>query len=266
MRYAPAPGTRGRFTVRMNMQMAMVMNGREIPLAIPPMMVTTDTMVTGTTASTFDIVATVTAADVEAGSAAGPDVEERVRVEIAKMIGMATTARMDRRGVVLTAGVDVPPGVSATTTQILDSLKQSMTQATAPLPEQPVGLGARWSVASVITNNSMTLHQTAVFTLTELHGHRGVVTLRLTQDAPRQEVKPPGTPAGITSTVDALKSDGTGSMAFDLVAVMPTTFELATTSDLAMTMTPAGAAPQDAVKTTMRMSLDMAMATVPVAP
>ena len=49
LRYAPAPGTRGRFTVRMNMQMAMVMNGREIPLAIPPMMVTTDTMVTGTT-------------------------------------------------------------------------------------------------------------------------------------------------------------------------------------------------------------------------
>lgn len=266
LRYEPEPGTRGRLAMRMNMQMAIAMNGRAIPLAMPPMTVTADTMITGTTATTFDLVATITATDVEAGSAAGPDMEERLRVALAKMIGMSTTTRMDRRGVLLAAGIDIPPGVDAATTQILDSLKQSMTQATAPLPEEPVGLGARWSVASVITNNTMTLNQTAVFTLTELHDRRGLVTMQIAQHAPRQEVKAAGGPAGATSTLDSLTSDGTGSMRFDLVAVMPTALELATTSEVAMTTIPAGALPEDAVRTTMRMSLEMTMAAVPVAP
>ena len=44
------------------------------------------------------------------------------------------------------ADLKAPPGGSAQMQQSLENLRQSMRQMSAPLPEEPVGKGARWEM------------------------------------------------------------------------------------------------------------------------
>jgi hypothetical protein len=142
---------------------------------------------------------------------------------------------MDRRGVVLATDLALPAGVGANTAQLMESMRQSMTQATAPFPEDAVGVGAKWSVASKVANSMMTMNQTSVFELTDLTGDRGVANVSLTQDAPPQVVHPPGAGSEITTRLESMNGSGTGKITFDLAGVVPVAFELSSSLDMAMT-------------------------------
>lgn len=129
--------------------------------------------------------------------------------------------QIDARGrleaVKLMAGTKSGPMLS----QLLDQMQQSFAQMGAPFPEEPVGVGARWTVESVIAQQGMRVHQVATYELTELGKGIGRTHLRLTQLAPRGPVKPPGLPADVRAELLGMSAKGEGDMSFDLTRTVP---------------------------------------------
>jgi len=236
LRYAPTRGARGHLDMRMKLHMVLNMLGRSMPVDVPVVTMAMETEVLATSDSAFDFTAKVTNADIDS-TGIDPKVAAKVRASVAKLTGMSTTLRMDYRGVVLAADVQVPAGVDQTVQQMIENFRQSMTQAAAPLPEEAVGAGARWSVAMRIKSPAMSLDQTANYVLNKLDGDRAEATLDLVQTAPRQV----------------------------LAAVLPTAFDLTVKMQMDMSIAKADGSAQDAMKASMAMDMGLTMTGAPLA-
>ena len=114
----------------------------------------------------------------------------------------------DDRGRVLSATVEAPEDLNPFLVQMLDSLSQSMKQVSAPLPEEAVGIGARWSITGSITAGGLTLDQTATYTLVERTSDRFIVELEVTQKADPQTVGEDSIAIQLTN----YSATGTGNM------------------------------------------------------
>jgi hypothetical protein len=96
-----------------------------------------------------------------------------------------------------------------------------MRQLTAPLPDEAIGVGAKWQTKYRIKQNGMEVQQTADNELVALKGNVASVKTILTQTADRQAMNPPGLPAGATVELIELKSTGSGDSQVDLGKLMP---------------------------------------------
>lgn len=123
----------------------------------------------------------------------------------------------DDRGRVLSANVEAPEDLNPFLVQMLDSLSQSMKQVSAPLPEEAVGIGARWSITGSITAGGLTFDQTATYTLVERTGDRFIVALEVTQQADSQTVGEDSIAIQLTD----YNATGTGKMEMDLSYPIP---------------------------------------------
>lgn len=89
---------------------------------------------------------------------------------------------------------------------------QGFGQLFLSLPEERIGVGAKWVVNDVITQNGMTVHQQMRY---EVTGFKGTaVDLEM---AVSQRVDPKGAPQGIES----LKTSGKGDLVIDTARAMP---------------------------------------------
>ena len=128
---------------------------------------------------------------------------------------------VDSRGRLKSVKIDAGSAGGPQIAQLLDQMQQSLAQMGAPFPEEPIGVGARWTVSSVIEQQGMKVQQTATYELSQLAGNKGRAKLRLTQLAPRGPVKPPGMPAGVKAELLSMSSRGNGELSFDLTRSVP---------------------------------------------
>ena len=126
-------------------------------------------------------------------------------------------ARGRPEGLKLTAGKTS----SAMITQLRDQMQQSFAQMGAPFPEQPIGVGARWSISKLIVQQGIRVNQVATYELTELADGKGRTHVRLTQLAPRGPVRPPGMPMDVQAELLGMSAKGEGNMNFDLTRSVP---------------------------------------------
>jgi hypothetical protein len=157
--------------------------------------------------------------EVEDAPGVRPEILESMRQHFRTVTGMTGSAHVDARGFNWDARMDRPRDMSPATQQMMDSASQSMDQVSAPLPEEPVGQGARWELRQTIEQNGVTLQQTTLFELIEVDGTRGILTTRITQHADRQPMTTSGAP-GATEML-SLDSSGSGRIYFDLDRLVP---------------------------------------------
>jgi hypothetical protein len=95
---------------------------------------------------------------------------------------------------------------------------QMLRDDAAPLPTEPVGVGARWQRVSTLDARNGHATQTDTYTLAELHGDKGRLDDVLAQTASPQLLPPAGgAGAGAPpARVDSLLTSGTQTLAFDL--------------------------------------------------
>jgi hypothetical protein len=249
LRYAPKEGA-GQLLMRMSMVMHVELQQKSpMTITVPEFKVTADTLLADVSASGFTFAWKLT--DFSVDPSVDPAMAKALEPELQKMMGLAMTGRMTPRGIVEKADVILPPGADAKLGQTMDSVKQTMRQATTPFPEEAVGVGARWRVVSKV-DGEVDLTQTAVFELQSVDGDRGEIALVLDQTAPEQTIATPGV-SGKT-TLDSLTSTGTGYLKYDLVKVTPAVFNVDLSSDTAMTTASGAGEP-----TQMRMRIDLAM-------
>jgi hypothetical protein len=114
--------------------------------------------------------------------------------------------------------------------QLLDSMRQSLRQLSAPLPAEAVGKDARWQTTMKIQVNGMTMTQVATSHLVELSDDAAKVEVELKQSAGRQKIQRNGMSVDLIS----LASTGSGDLTLDRTRVVPSpaTVSLKSASDM----------------------------------
>jgi hypothetical protein len=132
----------------------------------------------------------VVAADVPSGSAPPSPVADGLRAEVAAVAQLAGTARVSSRGLSLAVSVDPDSMIDAGVTgQMVEQVRETLRNVAAPLPEEPVGIGARWEKVTQMEARNTRIAQTETFTLVALDGERGTLEDVLAQTAPPQPLQ-----------------------------------------------------------------------------
>ncbi|MGF1469467.1 MAG: hypothetical protein ACFCGT_25380 [Sandaracinaceae bacterium] len=148
--------------------------------------------------------------DPEAAAAIQRQVEPLSRVR-----GVLVTDRLGRtRG----TRVPLPPDVSFETAQMLGDIRATL--MTVPLPEEQVGVGARWETTRETQAGPIRhITQTVVYTVSEMTSDGPVLQVTFRGSAPQQPLTDPTREADVDVTLDAYESTGVGSARVDLHAL-----------------------------------------------
>lgn len=193
---------------------------------------------------------------VELGAGGQPGMQEAMdqAFGVLKRAKMAATlsARGELKDMTMELPEDVPDALRASLDSTLSSLKDV---GPVVLPEEPIGVGARWQVGMTMSTGGLTLDQTAVYKLTARDGDRYELTYEIQQTGKPQEMHAPNLPPGAKLEVLSLTSKGTGAMAMDLTRIAPSKGSMHMTTAQSMRFTMGEMVQDQAVDMTMDMEM-----------
>ncbi len=130
-----------------------------------------------------------------------------------------------------------PPNTDPQIHALMDLMKDVFGQLTVPLPEEAVGVGAKWEVKVPIQSHGVKVDQTATYELVSVEGDNLKIKSTSTQRAANQKMDNPIMPG---MKVDLTKWTGKGSseLAIDAGKLMPSsgTMELHTEIGMGLNM------------------------------
>jgi hypothetical protein len=102
---------------------------------------------------------------------------EAIRSQFKKLAGVQVNGVMNERGQMKMLKLANSAAIDPTTSAVLDQMMQSMRESSSiPLPEEAVGVGAKWQVTQPIETMGLSIVQTSVYELVSLQD--GVMTLK----------------------------------------------------------------------------------------
>jgi hypothetical protein len=179
---------------------------------------------------------------------ANPAMVNAMKQQMSSMQGLSGSATVTSRGFTKDVEIKPLPGIDPQIRQFMDNMKQSMNQMSAPLPEEPVGTGARWQVTMPVETPAMKLTQIATYTLSEIQGDKVKFDVAIKQSTPPQHIDTPGTAPGVKSSLESINSSGTGTVELQMTNLVPT-------SNINMTTTSVTSANNQRIKTRMRIEM-----------
>jgi len=190
---------------------------------------------------------------------------ETLRTQMRSLEGLTGRATVTARGLVREADLKAPPGGSAQMQQSLENLRQSMRQMSAPLPEEPVGKGARWEAKTIVESPAGKLANTTTYTLKTIDGDR--IDLDISMNQVREgegSALPPAVPG--RPRFKSIASTGTGGSRLDLSCLLPRSeMKISTVMEAEAAVPVPGGPPSTgaAAPTVMKMRLVMDMKVFP---
>ncbi len=139
--------------------------------------------------------------------------------------GLKGKMSLDHRGQILDVGYDMS-GVPSAMRESLSQIEDSLKGMTTSLPEEAVGVGAKWRLYQNITSQGIKIRQRVDMTLTKLDGAMVHLKMDVAQAGDAQEAKMATLPPGASARVTSFGSEGSGSMVLDLKGVVPFSSEL----------------------------------------
>jgi hypothetical protein len=109
-----------------------------------------------------------------------------------------------------------------------------MSQLSAPLPQEAVGVGGKWTVTHTLSQGGIEIESTSTMTLMNVSADSFDVETHVMQSAEPQDVKVPGT--ATTMRVVSYKTVGTGGATILLDRLSPRKLDMNLTTDSAMEM------------------------------
>lgn len=175
----------------------------------------------------------VTSAGADDDAGAPADVAQGWRAQIVPLEHLSGRGVVSSRGLTRGVTLDQVAGDAGAGGEMVVQVLQMLRDAAAPLPEEPVGKGARWQKMSSIDAKNSHASETDTFTLTDLQGDKGSLDDMVAQTTSSQALP---TLVGVDASqspparMDSLLMSGSSKTRFDLTRLIPQTSLDATTS------------------------------------
>lgn len=256
LRYGPVLPKKETMRMEMTMAMGMGMAGMDLPpTRIPPMIMDMDLSdVRVGPAGEVSYRFVLKAVSLGQLPDATPGLAEAMKPALDSLVGTAGSVTISATGQVLDSTLEPVAGADPNT---VANMNQAMGNASAQLPVEPVGAGARWEQHTTVENNGLKVEQVTLYELVSLDKKTAKLKVSVTQSAPAQDFAPPGMPAGATARLESMQSTGSGTTSLPRKGLVPTA-EMQVTSDFSMGFSMEGQSMP------MTMSLDMATSISPL--
>lgn len=257
IRFTPTKGTKQTSIMTMDMQVVVSIGGQNPPSQKMPEqkmtieIVVDDVMPNGDFAYRFEYTDIEVMDDPNNPSPAA----QAIRDSVKPMIGMTGEGVTSNRGITSTAKINVPENAPPLVKNLLGGMKDALQKLSAPLPEEEVGIGAKWEVTQDVTANGMELQQTTVYELVGFVDEGFKLSSETTQSADPQQVKNPALPASMKMMLDSLDTTGGGTSTLLANMVMPVDSTVKVKSKAKMTMNIAGQQQKMDTTTSIKMTL-----------
>lgn len=148
-----------------------------------------------------------------------PEIIEQIEKGLRGMSSFRGRTTTTNRGVTEEGDFQVDEG-DRQLAQFLESMKQSMSQMSTPLPVEPVGVGAQWKTFQKLVG-VMTMYQVSSFELLRRDGPSLTLGITLEQLTPEQDMSLPAAPPGVKVELVGGKGKGRGDITWDLRSPVP---------------------------------------------
>lgn len=165
----------------------------------------------------------VTSATVEAAEETTSQLAEGLRAEVAEITRLAGSALVTDRGLAREVTITSRRPIRHPGTGMAEQVRQTLRDVAAPLPEEAVGVGARWRRLSQLDVQDAIVTQAETFRLVELQGSRGMLDDALAQTAPPQALPVPEGLEGEPARMESMLASGQERVHFDLSRLVPQT-------------------------------------------
>jgi len=242
--------------MEMAMSMAMNIAGQALPATdVPAMRIGADMTVTNVTPS-GDVTYTMSFTGVGLASAAGvdPAVSAAIDAMSNELKAITGTATVTNRGINRQAKIDTSKVTNPEFAQMMDSVTNSLNGVSSPLPEEPIGIGARWEVRQTLASSGVTMFQKVQYELTAFDGKTATLKATIDQTGPPQSMKNPNLPPGATVSLESMTGNGLGTMTVPLSGIVPTS-QADSKTTMVMSIDAGGGAQRMTVETTMKLKI-----------
>lgn len=211
LRYSMTPGSKERLEMTMKMSMAMEMAGSAMPaMDMPPMKMVMDIDVLPN-APNGDFAFNFTFADISMeGNLVPAGTFDGIK-------GVRAAVTVSDRGVVSSMKIATDSITDPRLKQILSA--SGMEKLSAPLPIEPVGVGAKWEVTQPLQLAGMKSVQKALYEIVSIDATGATMTVAIEQSAPAQKMESPV--PGANSSLISMSGTGKGCVILTAGQVVP---------------------------------------------
>jgi hypothetical protein len=263
LRFKPSVNSRQQMVMTLDQQGEVTVGGNSLPnVAVPATQLTIETTITKVEPN-GDIHYQFRYVDIQLlpkASSLPTSAIAEIQAQLAKLKGIQGTAVMDAQGRTKSSNLMFADTVDAATQKQFKQLFESAQQATVPLPDAPVGVGAQWKATNSLTVTGIQVKQTITYELVDLKPGQAAIAFRLEQQAPPQAVPTlTGAAPGITAMLQSYDAQGQGNTTIDLTEP----FKIRTKSDLRQVAQVNLEDPKSAQKTQFGMTINLNLAIEP---
>lgn len=219
LRFTATKGMKRSMSVTTEMTMSMAMGAQAMPpQKLPATRVTMDLEVidvSGDGDIRYEFVARKP--EVVDDGSTDPAVVAAMRGALSELEGMRGHGVVTSRGFTKEADIQVPANASAQTKQLFDGMRQSIDQIASPLPEEAVGVGAKWDTITTIRQNGLAIEQTATNRLVAIDGDTISLEIVMNQAASPQKF----TANGVDAELESYSASGSGATSLGLAELVP---------------------------------------------
>ncbi|HYU15236.1 MAG TPA: DUF6263 family protein [Candidatus Acidoferrum sp.] len=224
LRYSLSPSAREKLGLTMTMAMEMGLAGHNMRMQVPPIHMENELAVAEKLGEREVLCRfAITSAELLPG---GDKIFESARgqleAELKKTVGTHGTLAVDDRGLNLRLDLALPAGMDPQMSQAMQSSRQALEHVSSPLPEEAVGVGARWQMDQSIEHDGIKMKQKVSYELVELKGQRAQLHATIEQTADPQVATMPGLPPGLRAELLSHTGSGSGTIDIDLSKLVPT--------------------------------------------
>ncbi|HTL55919.1 MAG TPA: DUF6263 family protein [Candidatus Limnocylindrales bacterium] len=254
LRLHPKPGDKQVVQMTLKMGMGMKIGEMENPAVKLPGMTMTLSSNVKSVSEQGDVTTELTMTDADITDEPGvmPQVVDAMKASAAKMKGLSGTAVTSERGVNKGIQIKTPQDADPQLRQVMDQMKDSLSNLGTPLPEEAVGSGAKWEAKIPLKSQGMIIDQVTTYDLASMEGEALTTRVTISQTAAQQKIESPTMP-GLKIDLTSMTGSGNGQLQLNLGQLLPTTGDITSKSDLMMGV---GAGQQ---RQTMKMSVDVSL-------
>lgn len=215
--YKFVAGQTKRFSMKMHIAVSMLMNGQSMPGGPPMQIEITGTIVTKELLPNGGAVREVTLESFKPKMPQLPPAAvAQMEQQMAAFAGVKLQERISASGAAETVDVDPRLMQNPQAAQMLQNLKDGISNALLPLPLVEVGQGARWEDRRDVAMNGLAVSQVGTFELQKLSADQATVAVTIKQSAKPGEVADPRLPPGTKTEILAMEGSGTGTVKANL--------------------------------------------------